>query len=130
MQQILKTLALVSFFFVFFDAIVLTLLRSFFDKQVVAVQGSPISLEPVSAVLCYLVLVTGLCYFIVLPGRPLLDAFLLGILVYATYETTNKALLKKWNWTTVAIDTTWGGTLFTLTTGVVYWILGTKIRLI
>jgi len=128
MQPFLKPLALVAFFFVFFDAIVLGLLRSFFDKQLISVQGSPISLDPLAAGLCYLILVTGLYYFVIREGRPLLHAFLLGLLVYGTYETTNKAIVKKWNWTTVLIDTTWGGTLFTLTTGVVYYILGKPIR--
>jgi uncharacterized membrane protein len=127
MQQHLKTIGLIAFFFVVFDGIVLSSLRSFFDKQIIQVQGSPISLNPVAAVICYFVLVTGLYYFIVLPGKPLLDAFLLGLLIYATFETTNKAMLKKWNWLTVMIDSTWGGILFTLTTGVVYWITGKRI---
>jgi len=49
-----------------------------------------------------------------------LDAFLLGLTIYAVYELTSMALLKKWSWLTVIMDTTWGGILFGLTTYLVY----------
>jgi uncharacterized membrane protein len=47
------------------------------------------------------------------------DAFLLGIVIYGVYETTNYALFKDWSILTVIIDTLWGGTLFAITTYIV-----------
>ena len=35
-------------------------------------------------------------------------------------EFTNKAIMPKWNWTSVIIDGTWGGILFGLTTFLYY----------
>ena len=49
-----------------------------------------------------------------------MDAFLLGIVIYGVYESTNYAILKNWNIKAVALDTLWGGILFALTTKVTY----------
>ena len=61
-------------------------------------------------------LIIGINYFIIKPRRSVSDAFLLGIVIYAVYETTSKALLKNWSYKIVFMDTLWGGILFTLTT--------------
>jgi uncharacterized membrane protein len=45
---------------------------------------------------------------------------LFGLVIYATYELTNMALLKNWSWITVILDTAWGSILFGLTTAIVY----------
>ena len=84
------------------------------------VQGEPLKVNYYSAFLCYLLLVFALYHFIIAPRRSLFDAFLLGFIIYGVYETTTKALLKKWNWITVFVDTLWGGILFTLTTYLTY----------
>ena len=102
--------------FTLLDGIVLYLLRNFFGDQVKAVQGTGITLDPVAAALCYLSLVAGLFYFVVIPRKSPAYAFLLGLAVYSVYELTNKAILKRWRWTTAAVDTLWGGTLYALTT--------------
>jgi len=52
--------------------------------------------------------------------KSILEAFLLGIIIYAVYETTTLAILKNWTYKTAIIDTIWGGTLFALTTFIVY----------
>jgi uncharacterized membrane protein len=48
-----------------------------------------------------------------------LDAFLLGLVIYGTFDFTNMALFKKWSLTTSIIDTLWGGTLFALSTYII-----------
>jgi uncharacterized membrane protein len=116
--------------FIVFDAIVLSLLRSFFDLQVRSVQGSALQLDPYAAMLCYLILIVGLYFFILREQRPLSDAFLLGFFVYSVFEMTNKAILRKWEWKTVVVDSLWGGALFALTTGGVYSAMGKKIHLV
>ena len=102
------------------DSVFLFSIRSFFSKQIMDVQGEPLKVDYSSAFLCYLLLVFGLYHFIIVLQRSLYDAFLLGFVIYGVYETTTKALLKKWNWLTVIIDTLWGGILFTLTAYLTY----------
>jgi uncharacterized membrane protein len=91
-----------------------------FKRQVMAVQGSPLQVNMVGGILCYLFLIGGLYYFILKNKRPVKDAFLLGLVIYGVYETTTYALLKKWNFTTVMLDTVWGGILLALTTYLTY----------
>jgi uncharacterized membrane protein len=67
-------------------------------------------------VLCYLVLIGGYYYFIVLPKKTAAYAFLMGIFVYGVYETTNWAIFPQWPVWLVFVDTLWGGILFYLTT--------------
>jgi len=92
---------------------------NYFSKQVSQVQGSKMQVNYLAAIICYIFLIIGLNYFIIKPRRSVNDAFLLGIVVYGVYETTNWAILKNWSAVSVVIDTLWGGTLFALTTFIV-----------
>ena len=91
-----------------------------FKIQIADVQHSPLKLNPIGALLSYMFLIFGLNYFILSPHRSILDAFLFGFVIYGVYETTTLALLHKWRFSTVIIDTLWGGTLFALTTFITY----------
>ena len=102
------------------DFAFLYLASSMFNKQIIAVQGSPVVFNIYAAILCYTALIFGIYYFIIREKKSILDAFLLGIVIYAVYETTTLALLKNWAYKTAIIDTMWGGTLFALTTFIVY----------
>ena len=104
------------FILVLVDFLYLYSIKDLFTQQIVKVQGTPISLDFFAALLCYIALAFGINYFILRENKSLLDAFLLGIVIYAVYETTSKALLKKWSYKIVVMDTLWGGILFTLTT--------------
>jgi uncharacterized membrane protein len=105
--------------FVFIDSVYLNLISNYFTNQIKAVQGSPIKMNFLATLLCYIFLIFGINYFIIKPNRTIQDAFLLGLVIYGVFETTNKALLSKWSWLTVIIDTLWGGILFALTTYIV-----------
>ena len=105
--------------FVFIDSIYLNLIKDYFNNQIKLVQGTPIKMNLLATLLCYIFLVFGLNYFIIKPNRGVQDAFLLGLIIYGVFETTNMALFSKWSWTTVLIDTIWGGILFALTTFIV-----------
>jgi uncharacterized membrane protein len=98
------------------DFLYLYSMKNIFDKQITEIQHSPLSIDFFAALLCYIALAFGIYYFILREKKGILDAFLLGIVIYAVYETTTKALLKKWSYTIVLIDTLWGGILFALTT--------------
>jgi uncharacterized membrane protein len=94
--------------------------QTMFQKQVALVQRSPLRLRMASAVACYILLIFGLYYFILLPKRPIVDAVFLGLIIYGVYETTTYALLTNWSLNTVLIDTLWGGALLGLTTAFTY----------
>jgi uncharacterized membrane protein len=105
--------------FVSLDYFYLSLIKDYFEKQVVAVQGTPLKLNLLGAIICYIFLIFGINYFIIKPKRSIQDAFLLGLVIYAVFETTNLALFSKWSWLTVIIDSLWGGILFALTAWIV-----------
>lgn len=110
------------------DMVYLRSIADHFHTQISLVQGSRMTLDYVAAGLCYVFLVSGLYWFVVKDANlsqiknwnsPVLKelmwkAALLGWVIYGVYELTSKAILKKWMWSTVALDTVWGGVLFAL----------------
>lgn len=115
MQYLLGAIVLIVL-----DGIYLNIIKQHFIKQINAVQGSTIKVNFTAAILTYVFLIFGVNYFIIRKRLPVTDAMLLGLVIYATYELTSKALLKNWYWTTVILDTSWGAILFGLTTAIVY----------
>jgi len=101
------------------DFVYLTMIKGYFNNQIKLVQGSPLKINYFGAAMCYVFLIIGLNYFIIKPRKSVADAFLLGIVIYGVYETTNYALFSNWSLITVIIDTLWGGILFASTTYVV-----------
>jgi len=124
----LQVLLLTLIVFLSLDFVFLYSMSSIFNKQIVAVQGSPVVFDMYAAALCYIALIFGIYYFIIREKKSILEAFYLGIIIYAVYETTTLAILKNWTYKTAIIDTTWGGVLFALTTFIVY-ALKKKLRL-
>jgi uncharacterized membrane protein len=119
---LIKTLILTGLVMLGLDAIYLSAMRDMFEIQIAAVQRVALQFRPLGAVICYILLITGLYYFILRTRRPISDAFFLGIVIYGVYESTTYALLKQWKIKTMIMDTLWGGILFALTTGIVYWV--------
>jgi uncharacterized membrane protein len=118
-KELLKIL-IVGVLFVAIDAVYLTSISGYFNKQIRAIQNAPIQLERVATAICYAFLAFGIYSFIIREKRSTLDAFFLGAVIYMVYETTNKAILKDWKWMTVALDGVWGGILFALVTFLSY----------
>jgi len=110
----IKKYLLLSVIMVLIDYVYLSLVSGFFNKQISLIQNSNIKLNYPATILCYLFLTLGFYYFLINKKSTYMDAFLLGLVIYGVYETTNKAILKKWKWDSVIIDTIWGGTLFFL----------------
>ena len=109
--MLLSAIILISIDFVYLNVI-----KNYFLNQIKLVQGSEPKINYLGVALCYIFLIAGINYFIIKPHRSVNDAFLLGIVIYGVYETTNYALLKNWSILTVIIDTLWGGLLFASTT--------------
>jgi uncharacterized membrane protein len=101
------------------DFFYLNIIRSYFESQVKIVQGSPLQVNLLGIILSYIFLIFGLNYFIIKSKKSAYDSFLLGILIYGVFETTNYALFKKWSIFTVILDTIWGGTLFAIVTFII-----------
>lgn len=116
----IKNIGLSTIIMLCLDAIYLTSLSKYFNKQVNDIQGSDISFRWIPTILCYIALVFGLNYFILSTDmnrkQKIINAVLLGLVIYSVYETTTYAILKDWKIKSVIIDTLWGGILFGLTT--------------
>jgi len=110
--------------FITTDFIYLNVIKDYFLNQIKLVQGSEPKVNYLGVALCYIFLIAGINYFIIKPRKSVNDAFLLGIVIYGVYETTNYALLKNWSIITVIIDTLWGGLLFAFTTYIVNMLRG------
>lgn len=113
--MLLSAIVLISIDFVY-----LNVMKGYLESQLKSVQGSPVKFNYLGAALCYVFLIVGLNYFIIKPKRSVSDAFLLGIVIYGVYETTNYATFKNWSLLTVIIDTLWGGLLFAATTYIIH----------
>ena len=112
----IRQIFLSSIIFLCLDFIYLTTFNKFFNKIIYNIQGSFIKFNFIGAVLCYILLIFGLNYFIIDQRKTAVDAFILGMVIYGVYETTNYALFDKWSWKAVILDTVWGGSLFALST--------------
>jgi uncharacterized membrane protein len=102
------------------DAFYFVFVGKYFDNQIKQIQGTPMKINIISFIMCYIFITFGLYYFIIKDKRPIYEAFLLGLVIYAIYELTNKAIISNWNWLTVFIDSLWGGILFAIVTAIIY----------
>jgi uncharacterized membrane protein len=119
-MRFFDTVLLPALIMLVLDGIFLGMNRDMFALQVAEVQRVVLEVKYLGAVLCYALLIFGLYYFIIKDRRPVIDAMILGFVIYGVYETTTYALLKKWKLQTMMIDTLWGGILFGLTTMITY----------
>ena len=101
------------------DSIYLYIIKDYFQNQIQIIQQTPVKINYLGAAICYFFLAIGLNYFIIQPKKTMWEAFLLGLVIYGVYESTNYALFSKWAFTTVAIDTLWGGALFAISTYII-----------
>ncbi len=113
------TLLISAIVFVTIDFFYLNLLKSYFANQIKKIQNKPMTINVLGVLLCYIFLIFGINYFIIKPKRSVQDAFLLGLIIYGVYETTNLATFDDWSLIMVVMDTLWGGVLFALTTYIV-----------
>ena len=115
---------LAAILFVVLDGFYLNFMKGYFNSQVKKIQGTPIKINLIYTAITYVFLIFGLNYFIIQKHRPVKDAALLGLVIYGVYELTNISLFTNWSLLTVILDTTWGTILYSLTTFLVYKIMG------
>ena len=109
------TIFLSSIVLIGIDSIYLYSTKSFTQRQISMIQGSSVSMNIYGILLCYICLIVGINYFIIDQNKSVMDAFILGIVIYGVYEGTNWAIFKMWSPLLVVMDTIWGGILFALT---------------
>lgn len=90
-----------------------------FSKVVENIQGGMMKVRPLGAVVAYSAMIL-LFYKFVTKQTSGLDAFLLGFLAYAIFDGTNYALFEKYDMQTAIVDALWGGSLFWLTSRIVF----------
>lgn len=98
--------------FLIADGLFLWMNRVHFQNQIINVQRVIMQPNYNAMIMSYVFLLSGLCYFIIRPHRSVLEAFLLGLLIYGVFEFTNMGIFKKWELKTAIMDTLWGGILF------------------
>jgi uncharacterized membrane protein len=102
------------------DAIYISMIKDEFELQIASIQRVSMQIRPLGAIVCYLLLITGLWYFILRERRSIIEAFFFGIVIYGVYESTSYATLKNWSSKIFIMDTLWGGVLMGLTTYLTY----------
>ena len=111
-------IAIITMILLDFTYIYLT--KAIYDNVVRSIQGSELKIKIIPALLVYVFLLGGLYYFILLPKRPIMDAFILGLVMYAMFSLTNLAIFDKWSYKIVIMDSLWGASLFAMTTFITY----------
>ena len=84
-----------------------------FFPMIESVQKVPLTTNIPYVIIAYLILVT-LIYIIIPKCSSVEEAFFIGFLVYAVYDSTNLATLKDWDISVALMDSLWGGVLFTI----------------
>ena len=116
----IKDIIIPAIVMVLVDYFYLSTMTTYFNNLLIKIQNQKIKLDYTAAAICYFFLVFGLYYFVLKDKKPIKDAFFLGLVIYMVYETTNKAIIKNWEWKAVLMDGIWGGILFALTTYFTY----------
>lgn len=75
-----------------------------------SVQNSPMVVNRFYFILTYLIF--ALLLYIVLPkSSSILEAFMIGFLIFGIYDFTNLSTLKNWELSNAMMDSVWGGVL-------------------
>ena len=90
-----------------------------FSKVIKKITNEDINFNYIG-LLSYFFIVYGLNYFIIKNKKSVLDAFILGLVIYGTYDFTNIGIFKNYDIYIGLIDTLWGGLLLSITTYIYY----------
>jgi uncharacterized membrane protein len=98
-------------FMLVIDIIWITFNRKRYRESIKKATGKDAKLSFFGVLLAYASLIFSFIYF----SKKLnnnVDMVVLGLCLYAVWNTTNMAIFKDWNYMTALIDTIWGGILF------------------
>lgn len=127
-MNILLQFITVAALFVALDAIWLKSTSSFYNKQLRAFLAPKPDLRP--AALFYVLYVIAILVFALAPALEqnslwyaVSHAAFLGLVMFATYDLTNQATMKKWPVVVTLVDMAWGTCSTTLVTVLAFLIL-------
>ena len=113
-QQILIILVTI----VTMDAVWLTATAATSRSLFASIQGSPLQIRWIPAVLTYMLMIAAIWYFAVRPAKTVVEAAtngaLLGLAMYGLYDLTNYATLSRYTLSFAVTDAIWGTLLFTV----------------
>jgi uncharacterized membrane protein len=109
-------LIVLLFLTLLFDTGYLYLNKNFFTNMVYDIQDSAMTIRWSPVIICYAFIVLGIYYFIIREKKSIYEAFLLGLVIYVVYDSTNYATLTNYSLSFAIMDTLWGGILFALVT--------------
>lgn len=99
------------------DAIYLKFIGGpFYSLAVKKIQGSEIKFRMYSAFIVYIILITGLYYFVIGPNKTYKEGAFFGLAVYGVFDFTNHAILDNYSLSLAMMDTIWGMVLCGTTT--------------
>jgi uncharacterized membrane protein len=111
-QFILTAIILVAI-----DAVYLKFIGGpFYSLAVKKIQGSEIKFRMYSAFIAYIILITGLYYFVIGPNKTYKEGAFFGLAVYGVFDFTNHAILDNYSLPLAMMDTIWGMVLCGFTT--------------
>jgi len=118
-----KTLIYSIIILTILDFIYLKSFSGHWKQQVLDIQNSPLQFRWIPTIICYIVIIVSINYFILQTDKSskqkIIDATVLGLVIYTIFETTNMAIFKNWTIKSVLIDSIWGGILYGLTTCII-----------
>lgn len=94
------------------DMIYINCVKTLFSKLIKGIQGSDLKLDLTATFLDYILIIFSMYYFIIQKNASIEEAMILGLCIYGIYELTNMAVLKRWTWEVVMIDSIWGAVLY------------------
>jgi len=112
--RILQKVIAIAIIMLFIDGVYLTLAKGHFAKVVRSIQKTEMNVDIWGAILSYTALIVGFYWFVASRNGSLLDAMMLGWVIYFVFDGTNRAMFKNYGWDTVLLDGIWGGLLFGL----------------
>jgi uncharacterized BrkB/YihY/UPF0761 family membrane protein len=83
------------FILLFIDLFYLSTFGKYFSQLVETIQNESMKMNYIGVFFSYLLISFALYYFIIKDKRPVLDAFILGVILYGVFDFTNLALFRK-----------------------------------
>lgn len=112
----LKTISIIIGLILLIDVPMITLInKNMYQNNLKNINNADVNftgLKIVSAIICYLLMGFAIYYFSV-KENSIINAFVLGLVVYGVYNTTNYSTLNNYGLNVALIDTLWGTSLFT-----------------
>ena len=120
----MKDIILFSILIVAIDSIYLSHISVPFGKMIRDIQGKPMKMKMMPAVIVYLAMIATWYVFIYKELKRhsftenIIRAALLGLFTYSIFDFTNMALIDGYRLDLAVIDSLWGATLYGITTAI------------